>query len=221
VTAADLGALLVVSAVCAVVLAVGEIVRRLEVEAEWTRKLAHVLTGLVASTFAWVFESAWPVLAVCAAFAAVLGASSRAGWLPSIHRVRRRTAGAVWFPLGVASVFLAARGRADLYAGAVLVLALADPAAAIVGRTWGAHRLRAERDAKSVEGALAFLAVAAACLFVVLHAGGHFGLAASAGWALALGGVLAAVEALAPNGSDNFFVPVAALLLLRTVVPGA
>jgi len=217
----EASAVLVVGVLCASILALAETVHRVfGVAPEWTRKLVHVLMGLTASAFPWFFRDPRSVLLVCAVFAAVLGASLMRSWLPSVHRVDRRTAGALWFPLGVAVVFGAAEGRSDLYVISMLVLTLADPAAAMVGRTYGAHRFRAGRDSKSLEGSIAFLLVASGCLFVALSLTASLGSAASIAWALSIGILLTGVEAVAPAGSDNFLVPVGALLLLRVAAPG-
>lgn len=212
--------LLLVAALCASILVLAEVLHRLlRVEPEWTRKLVHVLMGLVAAAFPWLFGEPRSVLLLCAAFAAVLGGSLVTSRLRSVHGVRRRTAGALWFPVGVAIVFVAAGARSDLYVLAMLVLAFADPAAAVVGRAYGAHRFRAGDDAKSVEGSLAFLVVASTTLWIGLSVTTSLGVAALTFWAIGIGGLLAGIEAVAPAGSDNVLVPVGALLLLRAGSP--
>lgn len=215
-------AVLGVSVACALVLVLGETLHRVfAVAPEWTRKLVHVLMGLVASAFPWVFGDPRSVVLVCAAFAALLGGTLLISGLPSVHQVDRRTAGTVWFPLAVAVVFVGALGRPALYVTSILVLTLADPAAAVVGRAYGANRLGAGRDAKSLEGSLAFLAVASAVLAVALALTTPLSGAAALAWGLAIGIVLAGVEAVAPAGSDNVLVPVGALLCLRAADSGA
>jgi phytol kinase len=212
---ADHGAVLAVTALCASILVLAETVRRVfAVESEWTRKLVHVLMGLTASAFPWLFCDGRSAVLLCALFAVVLGASLAFSGLPSIHRVDRRTAGALWFPLGVAWVFVAARGRSDLYVMAMLVLTLADPAAAVVGRAGGTHRLRLG-GSKTLEGSLAFFLVASSCLVVALSLTTPLHAAESFVRAIAIAALLTAVELLSPAGSDNFLVPVAAFLLLE------
>ena len=141
-----------------------------------------MLMGLIASAFPWILPDPRSVVLLCAVFAVLLGTTIVRSSLPSVHRVRRRTAGALFFPLAVAVVFVAARGRQELYVTSMLVLALADPAAAIVGRTYGAHRLGAGHDAKSVEGSLAFFVVASTCLGVALALVTPLGAAAVLAW---------------------------------------
>jgi phytol kinase len=207
-----------VCALCTLVLVLGETVHRvLGAAPESTRKLVHVLMGLVASAFPWVFADPRSVVLVCAIFVAILGGTLLRSSLPSVHQVDRRTAGTLWFPIAVAVVFLAARGRKDLYVIPMLVLTFADPAAAIVGRTYGVHRFG--RDAKSFEGSLAFFVVASLVLSASLAVTTSLGGAGSLAWALAIAIVLAGVEAVAPAGSDNLLIPVGAFLMLRDPCP--
>jgi dolichol kinase len=215
ITATEHSAVLAVMAVCTGILVLAEALHRaLALEPEWTRKLAHVLMGLTAAAFPWVFRDSRSVLLVCAVFAAVLGASRALSGLPSIHRVGRRTEGALWFPLAVAWVFVAARGRSDLYVTPMLVLALADPAAAVVGRGRDTHRLQAGRP-KTIEGSLAFFVVACECLLVGLSLTMPLRPGELFACTIAIAAVLTGVEVLSPAGSDNFLVPVVAFLLLR------
>ena len=213
---ADHGAVLAVTAVCASILVLAETVRRaFAVESEWTRKLVHVLMGLTASAFPWLFRDGGSVVLLCALFAVVVGASLAFSGLPSIHRVDRRTAGALWFPLGVAWVFLAAHGRSDLYVMAIVVLTFADPAAAMVGRARGTHRLPVGDGAKTLEGSLAFFLVASECLIVAVSLTTPLHPADSVVRAVAIAALLTTVELVSPAGSDNFLVPVAGFLLLE------
>lgn len=72
-------------------------------------------------------------------------------------REARGPASSSWFLAGALAVSLAAPGY---LVPALLVLALADPAASVVGRLWGRHSL----GAGSWEGSAAFFGVAAAVL---------------------------------------------------------
>ncbi len=201
---------------CASILVLAETLHHVfAVEPEWTRKLVHVLMGLTAAAFPWFFSDPRSVFVICGVFGAVLGGSLVRSGLASVHGVGRRTGGVLWFGLGVVVVYLAAEGRRDLYVTSILVLTLADPTAAMVGRRYGAHRFRVGRDAKTIEGSLAFLLVAFGCLFVALRLTGSLDATESIVRALCLGALLAGIEAVSPAGSDNVTVPLGALLLLR------
>lgn len=212
----ELSAVLVVGSLCASILVLAETMHRVfAVEPEWTRKLVHVLMGLTAVAFPWFFGDPRSVLVICGVFGAVLGGSLLRSGLPSVHGVGRRTGGVLWFGLAVVVVFLFAEGRPHLYVTSILVLTLADPAAAMVGRRYGAHPFRIGRDTKTIEGSLAFLLVAVGCLLVALRLTASLGATESIVRALGIGALLAGIEAASPAGSDNVTVPLGAFLLLR------
>jgi phytol kinase len=217
---AELSSVLRVSALCASILVLAETMHKgFAVEPEWTRKLVHVLMGLTAAAFPWLLGDPRSVLVICGVFGVILGLSLVSSGLTSVHGVGRRTGGVLWFSLGVAVVYVVAEDRPDLYAISVLVLTLADPAAAMVGRRYGAHRFRVGRDAKTIEGSLAFLMVAFGCLFIALRLTASLGATESIVRALWIGALLAGIEAVSPAGSDNLTVPLGALLLLRATEP--
>lgn len=116
-------------------------------------------------------------------------------------REARRLASSTWFLLGALAVLVVAPGR--WFAPAVLVLALADPAASVIGRTWGRHGL----GKGSWEGTGAFFVVAVVVLtpFAGLQA------------ALIAAAVVAALEVLPSGIDDNLTVPLATALALWLV----
>jgi phytol kinase len=211
---AELSALLLCGAACTLVLVVADRLHRAGLDAERSRKLVHTLMGLAAASFPWFFRDPRSVLALCALFAVLLGVGRSWRRLAAVHAVGRRTAGAVWFPVAVAIVFLAAERPAH-YVLAVLVLTLADPAAALVGRAYGRHLYRVGDGRKSVEGSLAFFGAASVTIAAGLAVTTPLSLPSVMVWAGVMGGLLAAVEAASPAGSDNVLVPVGTLLLLR------
>jgi dolichol kinase len=87
----------------------------------------------------------------------------------------------------------------------VIVLALADPAAGIVGRKWGRTSLRANR---SLEGTITFALVAfcVSVAWMVLMQGAAWPAALATGSVVAAVG--AAVELVSTRIDDNFGVPV-------------
>ena len=212
---AEWSALVLCAAACTAILVAADVLHGAGLEPEWSRKLVHVAMGLVAALFPWLFRDPRAVLALCAAFAVLLGCGR--GWrrLASVHAVGDRSAGLVWFPTAVALAFLIAADRPAHYALALVVLALADPAAALVGRARGAHRFRVGAGWKSVEGSLAFFAVASATIAAGLGWSTPLAAPTVLAFAAAIGALLAIVEAVSPAGTDNLFVPLGTLLLLR------
>ncbi len=106
-------------------------------------------------------------------------------------REAKKPASSTWYVLGILLTLLLFPRQQAL--GGILVLALADPAAAFAGRHWGKRRL----GAGTVEGSLAFVGVA----FLVLLP--------FTPWPVALAGALAGalVEVLPWDVDDNLVVP--------------
>lgn len=113
-------------------------------------------------------------------------------------REARGIASSTWFLLGALCLLLVAPAR--WFPPAMLVLALADPAASVVGRLWGRRGL----GKGSWEGTGAFYLVAAAVL--APFAGLQTALAAAA--------VVAAIEVMPTGIDDNLTVPLATALAL-------
>jgi len=113
---------------------------------------------------------------------------------------------ASWYTLALFA--LALTGQPPVCAVGVVVLGLADPAAALVGRRWGRHRLA---NGRSLEGTLAFVAVgtvAATAVLWALHPALRFAVGAAMAFSGAtLGGL---VELASDRIDDNFSIPLAA-----------
>ena len=190
--------------------------------AEMSRKLLHVSMGAILCPLPWVFESALPVVALCAIYVGLLIARRFLAALDNhvsgvLDGVGRKSLGEFLFPITVGAVFVLAGGDRAAYLIPLLVLTFADAAAALVGRRYGTLRYPTPGGCKSLEGSLAFA--------VVTFAAVHLSLLLLSGvppWesvlvAVVIALVLAVVEAFATGGWDNFLVPVGALVLLKVL----
>jgi phytol kinase len=135
--------------------------------------------------------------------------ATRRGLLTSLC-VPRPSLGAELFPVAVLVAFALAGDRLWLYAAALLVLALADTAAALVGTLAGRVEYRVWGERRTLEGSLAFLVTCFPCLAIPLALAGAGGTLA----ALLAAVVCTAVEAVTPRGTDNVFLPVTVCALL-------
>jgi phytol kinase len=190
---------------------------------EVLRKVLHAGMGLVALSLPWLFTSAWPVmLLACSLVALLMGIRliqplrRRLGTL--IYDVGRISWGEVYFAMGVTCLFILCRNEPFLYSVPVLILTLADAASSLIGKRYGRLRYRVHGGSKTVEGSVAFLLAAFLVgemgLLLLEPAAGLDGLLVALGSALPL----TLVEAVSGKGSDNFFVPVAAFVLLRSLL---
>lgn len=193
------------------------------IDPELSRKLAHILMGLVTLSFPWLFDSSGPVM-VLALLSLMLIAAIRF-WPPlrsllgkSILSAERFTLGEFFFPLGILSAFLLSNGDRMSYLVAVLALTLADPLAAFVGIAV-ARRRRMLLPRKSIEGSLAFMLVSGLIAVIALNRMAGMSLSDSLLIGFNFGLVLALIEALSFWGTDNLTVPMGAVLLMQTI-PG-
>ena len=214
----DLRGAAVLSAVFLVLLAVAELWRRLGgARPEWSRKLVHLAGGVTCLAFPFLVRSPVVVLGMAVALTAVFALGGRWGVLQSLHGIDRPSRGAEYYPLAVFLVFLVAQDRPWLYVSAVLVLAVADAFAALVGSRYGAVRYEVEDEQKSLEGSLVFLVIAflAIHLPVLLMTDLPRGLTVLA--ALLVAVLVTGFEAISLRGADNLFVPVAVVVILAKI----
>ena len=185
----------------------------------YARNVFHVSCGVVAFTSINVVPGRSWLIAISATFA---------GWAWSMEILRRksktlndrlmrafgpiahphewyRVNSATWY--ATALLMLAVGAPLAASAVAVIVLALGDPAAAIIGRRFGRVRLLANR---SLEGTLAFVVVGTAAALGALSVMGvvpSFGARVLVAASAAVAGALA--ELFSGKLDDNFTIPVA------------
>jgi phytol kinase len=214
----DLAGGAVLAAIFLSLLAVAELWRRFgNPEAEWTRKLVHLGGGVACLFFPFLVRSPWVVLALALPLTAIFLAGSRFGFLLSLHGVARRSRGAEYYPLAVFLVFVMTSGRPWLYLAAVLVLAVADAFAALIGSRYGVVRYEVEDETKSLEGSLVFLVIA----FLAIHLPAllltDLPRPVCVLAALLVAALVTGFEAISLAGADNLFVPLAVVVILGKI----
>lgn len=177
------------------------VVRRRGANTELTRRAAHVAACLFALAVHPLMP-VWLFVTLALGFSGLMLLSRRFQVFTSIHRVRRRSLGDVYLPLGLAIGAAIAGERADIFIAAALVLGIGDVAAGLTG-----DLLRS--PSKTWWGTVVFGVVS---IVVVVSCG--FGIVP----ALAVAVVASATERFSPRGTDNLTIPLVAagLLLLLT-----
>lgn len=218
----DLLTMLWLSASFLALFGVGEwLYHKFRVQAEWTRKWSHIGTGFFTMLFPLVLHSHLSVATLCGSFLVILTLSKRFGLLPSIHAIDRESYGSHSYPIVVYVCFLAWEKMAapvSLFYLPVLTMALADPAAAFVGKRWPLGRFRIGADTKTLSGCSGFFAVAFG-LALLLFPEENLALG-SVVWksaCVALAATLA--EALSSKGFDNLSIPLTVLGMLYLFLP--
>ena len=190
---------------------------------EILRKLMHVFMGLVAATFPWLFDQAWPVLVLAGGSLVALilvrsGSSLTRSVKGVLHGVERASWGELLFPVSVAFVFVLAEGDPLFYSVPILILTLADAVAALIGVYYGQIQFKTLEGSKSIEGSLAFFIVTFLCVHVAVLLYTETGRAESLLIGLLMGVIVMMFEAVAWRGLDNLFVPVASYALLKSYI---
>jgi phytol kinase len=187
-----------------------------------SRKLAHILMGLVTLSFPWLFNTVWPVI-LLAVLTIILLSTIRL-WPPlkkilgqAILGSERFSLGEMYFPLGVLLTFLFSDGNNLLYVVAILTLTIADPLAAYIGLSVARARRR-PIPRKSIEGSVAFMVAASLISFLAFNSIAGISILESLLISLIFGIMLAFIEAISLWGFDNISVPVSAIILLKVLL---
>jgi len=203
-------------------IAVAELARK---RANWSpeinRKLVHVLTGILIFFTPYIFESGKPLIWMAVLFIAVNIQGIRSGKLKSIHNTSRRSYGTVYYPLTFLILVVTCwQNHRVVLMLSMLILALADAVAAIVGETIrNPHTYRLGRDKKSWEGSLVMFTTSLLIVAILLPLIGSIdGWKVSwteAAWIGVITALFATVlECLSSGGSDNLTAPLGAAFIL-------
>lgn len=210
-------------ALSALILALRICQRRFTLSAEASRKLFHIGGGLTTLAFPWLFTSAWPVLALApltiGALLALKYVRRLRGELGAVlYGIERSSRGEVYMPASITLVWLLSHGDPMRYCVPVLILTLADPAAALVGVRIGRRRFATVEGHKSIEGSLTFLCVAWLCAALpLLLVTPMVHPTTSILIALDVALVTTVAEAIAWRGLDNLVIPPLAFALLAAL----
>jgi len=215
------GVLVIVTLLAALIGVAEGLARYTAIAPEWSRKLVHLGGGLGCLLFPLLLDRATTVLLLAVVFGGGLWLAEQASWLQCLCRVKRKSRGSVYYPFAIAILFRMTEGQYGLYVSAVLVLTVADTAAALVGARFGRIRYRTGGvdECKSLEGSIAFWVLAFLAVFLPLAwQAGDAGLWQALFSAFLAATLLTLVEAVSIGGRDNLYVPLlAAFLLLKTV----
>jgi phytol kinase len=188
---------------------------------EWTRKIAHIVMGGVALTFPWVFDAVWPVVLLSAlALTLMIGlrvsVRLHEAMGQALYGVDRASYGELCFPIAIGLLFVLSGGDPFLYCVPILLLGVADPAAAAIGLRHGQVLYTTDDGIKSGEGSAGFFLVAFFCVHIPLLLGTETGRLETLLIATIVGLLVTSLEAIAWRGLDNLFVPLGGYALLTS-----
>jgi len=209
-------ALSLVSVFFLLILFAAECIYRLtKVPPEWTRKFQHVVSGLLAACFPWIFSTPIEVAALGAIMTLVMLVLRKSRFLTSLHDVKRESLGEIYFVLSVVILsFLAWDKPPVYYLIPILTLTISDTLAAIVGTAYKKRLYSITGHIKSLEGSAAFLisTLLTTSLPLLFLAGMPLLLSVLIAFNTAV--LVTGVEAVCRKGSDNLFIPLSTFYLL-------
>lgn len=186
--------------------------RKNKLEPETARKIIHIGVGTFIAF--WPLYMSWlTIQLLCVALFVGILISYELGVFGAIHKVKRRTSGELWYPVGIGLAATLTQ-QPWIFCVAVLHMSLADGIAAIVGMKWGRLHYRIGLHTKSIIGSFAFLVTSfALCMFafIVLRdelPGTSLGVFAVTPF------LVTAVESVSRKGIDNLLIPLAVLFAL-------
>ncbi len=187
---------------------------------EFTRKFVHILVGVMMFFIPILLQSSLPMVLIAAVFTIVNWVTVRKQLLPAMNDARE-SYGTAYYPFAfLILVLFAWPDHIIIIIIAMLVLALADTAAAIVGESLPSpHKFSLTGDEKSLEGSLAmwvvsFLVIATLLYFPPYQIFSGLALSTALGYAALTATIATAAETLSRKGSDNLIVPLSVALVI-------
>ncbi len=206
-------------------LAFNEIVyRRLALKGEVTRKFAHFTATLSTITFPYLFNDHWYVLFLAVVFFLVLFISRNHTYLKSIHDIDRKSLGSYMLPVAIYLTFLISQklNNSLLFILPMLILAISDPAAGILGINLQKYNHKIRLPWKTLDktwlGSAAFFLSGFLISILALYFRQqqlNLELFASA-LIISLAGTLS--EMLSIKGMDNLLIPMSVVLVMIIVL---
>ena len=190
------------------------------------RKLFHVIHALALVGLAFVVPLQWIIGLEVLFFVSTIITRylvvtkshllKAVGYLSRAYKVGRVSYGEFFYPISIIILVLLAHSKWE-FAASVLILGLADTAAAIIGKKYGKHSsYKILGQKKSPIGSLAFFTV---CFFIIAGFVSVAPLSIQPGllYVLSVTLLITISENLGVYGSDNLFIPIVAVLLLNAM----
>ncbi|HHS14299.1 MAG TPA: phosphatidate cytidylyltransferase [bacterium] len=206
----DLKGLLLSYAYLFAVVLCGELLRVLTGgKSDRTRKFIHIGVGIWGLIAYWLLENWWAVLIPPASFVIINLLSFKWALFKSMEIDDKYNLGTVYYPLSLVilvAVFWRAGHPIPAIIG-VMVMALGDGFASIVGQAWGKHAYNVWFRRKTWEGSLAMFVFSVAAVMGVLLLTTDLTLTVILLRALIIAAIATPMEGLSPMGLDNLTVP--------------
>jgi phytol kinase len=186
-------------------------------ESSFTRKVIHIGVGMLSWALPFLFDSPWPFVFACLAFAVLNLLDWRYGFFASMASRHRNNLGTVYFPLAAAVVALIFWDQPPLMVAALMPLTWGDGLAPVIGANYGRRTYSVHTSTRTIEGSIGFFV--AGYIFTWLALWLMPGMPEISPVvailpALLIMAVTTVIEAVSIWGLDNLTVTAAAILIL-------
>lgn len=208
---------LIISLIFLLFFVIAEIMRKRGIETEVTRKFVHFSGAFVTIFFPFIFKSSWIVLALAVGFALIMILTKKFGLLQSVHAVKRKSDGAIYHPIAIYLCFLYSQflNQPWFYVISILILAISDATAALIGKTYGNNGYIVEVGTrKSFEGSFTFFLTSFLITHLVLLLATPLGRLESVLVAVLISLIMTIFEGVSLKGADNLFIPLGTMFVL-------
>ena len=199
------------------ILVLSEVLWRLKIiRGELARKFIHISVGSFVAF--WPYFMTWQeVQLMSLAFLLVVIVSWKFTIFHAIHKVKRKTWGEVWFPIGIGIASIVSPSK-EIFAAAILHVALADGFAAVIGTAYGkAHHYRFFSYRKTVIGSLTFWFISTCIVIGTLVAVGSVSPLIAGLLIFWLPIATTFVESFAILGTDNVIIPIIVIAAMQLI----
>lgn len=195
------------------------IYKRYKLHAELTRKLAHFLGSLLSLSFPYLFDSHWYVLFIAVAFFLFFYITNNKGIYPSIHLVKRKSAGSFILPISIYFLFAFYIWTENpiFYILPLVILAVSDPLAGLAGnliKTKNKEIVIFKYELRKTYVGSLFFFISTFLITIILLLYFDYQTTNRMIFALYYALVITFVEMLSKRGYDNITVPIASVLFL-------
>jgi phytol kinase len=213
----DLIYILIFSVAFLMIFIINEIIYKFfKINAEYTRKSAHILSGLLTMLLPQIFTSHFPVLILSIEFLLLLIISIKFDFFKCINNVERKTWGSFLFPVSVYICFYISIHYNDkaLFYIPILIMSLSDPLAAISGKIYYKINKMENTEKKTYTGSLFFIFSALIISLILLNS--FYNLTFF--WIIVLSLIISIsttfIERISKKGLDNITIPFTVILIL-------
>jgi len=185
-----------------------------KINTEWTRKIAHVGSGIIALTYPMYHNTHWTVLGLTLSFTIILYTSKKMGLFQSIFSVERNSYGELFFVWSTWLLFMLYQFSGDVsyFYLAFSSVVFADPMAALIGKPFPVKKYTTFGNTKSFGGSFSFFIVSfALSYFYLLEVGSSMNILL---FSITHAFILTLVEAISSKGLDNLTIPIASVLFI-------